>query len=140
MQILPEVRQEFQHFGTSAVCSLIRGKSNFACSTQCALAFQLLKGRLSVALAIAYPPFGEDAPQRVVNADTCGTELGAIASQEPDGLDVSTAYAGRVVSGSEKRYPSWKYEMLALVWAVRHFRCYLLEPHNLVRTDHCSLE
>ena len=124
----------------SPLHALTKGKSDFAWSTQCTLAFELLKGRLSAAPVLAYPQFGVDAPQFVVDVDACGTGLGAVVSQESDGLERPIAFASRVLSDSEKRYASWKCEMLALVWAIRHFRCYLLGPHFLVRTDHRSLE
>ena len=40
----------------------------------------------------------------------------------------------------EKLYCATRKEMLALVWAVRHFRLYLLGQPYIVRTDHNSLK
>ena len=120
--------------------SLTREKSAFDWCTQCEAAFQLLKCRLSGAPVLAYPQFGENAPPFVVDVDACGTGLGAVLSQDSEGLERPIAYASRVLSETERRYPSWKSEMLALVWAIRHFRCYLLGSKFTVRTDHRSLE
>ena len=67
--------------------------------------------------------------------------LDAVLSQEgEDGRERPIAYASRLISRTEKNYGSTKSEFLGVVWAFRHFRCYLLGKRFLVRTDHKALK
>jgi len=40
---------------------------------------------------------------------------------------------------AEQAYTTSEMDMLALIWAVKYFRCYLLGRKCLVRTDHSAL-
>ena len=51
--------------------------------------------------------------------------LGAVLSQEVSGREHVIAYAIRTLTRAEQRYCATRREMLALVWASRHFRPYL---------------
>ena len=65
--------------------------------------------------------------------------LEAVLSQEQsDGTIHPVAYASRLVDKHEKNYGISKLETLGLVWAVRHFRPYLLEHPCMVFTDHAA--
>ena len=50
------------------------------------------------------------------------------------------SYYSRALSKPERRYAVTRKEMLALVDALRHFRCYLLGRKFIVRTDHSALQ
>ena len=67
--------------------------------------------------------------------------LGAILSQIDvrTGLEHPCAYASRVLSDSEQGWSSFHVEHLAMLWACRHFKPYLLGKHFLLRTDHQPL-
>ena len=56
-----------------------------------------------------------------------------------DGRKHVVAYASRVLSRTEKKYCATRREMLALVWATRHFWPYLYGRPFILRTDHSSL-
>ena len=48
------------------------------------------------------------------------------------------AYASRALHKHEQNYPITELETLGLVWAVKHFRAYILGHHCVVLTDHAA--
>ena len=65
--------------------------------------------------------------------------VAAILSQAQDGEERPISYASRQMNKCEMAYTASEAEMLALVWATKHFRCYLYGKRFLVRTDHSAL-
>ena len=59
--------------------------------------------------------------------DASGIADAAVLSQIQDGVERPFAYDSRQLNKSESAYCVSELEMLALVWAVKYFRCYLLE-------------
>ena len=77
--------------------------------------------------------------QFILQTDGSALGLGAVLSQLIDGKDRPIAYASRRTSRTESNYGATQVELLAVVWAVQHFRHYLLgAPFQLV-TDHSAL-
>ena len=70
--------------------------------------------------------------------DTDG--LGVVLSQVSNGEERVLAYVSRALSRTERKYCATRREMLALVWAARHFRPYLYGKKFTLRTDHHSLK
>ena len=64
---------------------------------------------------------------------------GAVLSQEFDDGVHPVAFASRSNSDSERKYPSYKGEMMAAVWACEHFRYQLLGRSFVLITDHQPL-
>ena len=69
-----------------------------------------------------------------MDCDASDYGLGAVISQRQDG------YASRVLEDRERRYSATKKEMLAMVYAIKHFRHYLYGRPFTVRTDHNALK
>jgi hypothetical protein len=66
--------------------------------------------------------------------------LGAILTQaDEQGGQRMVACISRSLNVHEARYPAWKGELLAVVWAVRHFKPYLAGRDFTVVTDHRPL-
>ncbi len=76
--------------------------------------------------------------QFVLETDASGLGLGAVLSQEKEGQLHPIAYASRTLDIHECNYGISELETLGLVWAVRHFRPYVLGHHTVVYTDHAA--
>ena len=115
---------------------LLKKDVDFEWSTDCQSSFEKLKRLLTTAPLLAYPRFGH-AEEFILETDASLEGLGAVLSQkQDDGLVHPVAFASRSLQPHEKSYSSTELETLGLVWAVKHFRPYLLGYHTTVFTDH----
>ena len=103
-------------------------------------AFDALKLRLTSAAVLAHP---DASRQYVVATDASGFALsGVLMQDQPDGTRRPIAYFSRKLNSAEKRYPTHDKELLAIVRAVEHWRCYLEGSAHpvLLLSDHRSLQ
>ena len=76
----------------------------------------------------------------ILQTDASSLGLGAVLCQIVDGKDRPIAYASKRTSRTEANYGSSQLEILAVVWAVEHFRHYLAgKPFTLI-ADHAPLQ
>ena len=75
-----------------------------------------------------------------LHTDASKDGLGAVLEQESDGHSHPVAYASRTLSKSETNYSATELEALGVVWALRHFRAYLLGHKCIIYTDHAPLK
>lgn len=97
-------------------------------------AFEKLKQALVSPPIISYP-----TPQDkfILTTDASNVGLGAVLSTEQGNV---IEYASRSLTSAEKNYTTIEKECLAIVWAVRKFRHYLIGAHFIIHTDHKPLE
>ena len=72
-----------------------------------------------------------------LTTDASGRAIGAVlanSNKRP------IAYASRALNKAELNYSTIKKELLAIVWAVKHFRPYLFGRRFIVHTDHRPLK
>ncbi|KAL7871035.1 hypothetical protein SRHO_G00085320 [Serrasalmus rhombeus] len=112
-----------------------KGKS-FQWDEACRRAFEQLKVCLVTAPILAYPD-----PKKVFILDTDASDfgIGAVLSQEVDGIERVIAYGSRALSKAERRYATTKKELLSMVVFTKYFKHYLLDREFILRTDHNSL-
>jgi hypothetical protein len=76
----------------------------------------------------------------VLHTDWSTKGLGAVLTQLDDqGREGMVACISRSLNVHEARYPAWKGELLAVVWAAKHFKPYLAGRDFTVVTDHRPL-
>lgn len=100
-------------------------------------AFNDLKEALCSDSVLVYPQF--DKPFTLAT-DASQLALGAVLSQDQDGLERPVAYISRQTTTAEANYDSVKRECLAVVWAIDQFRCYLYGRQFRLITDCWALQ
>ena len=103
-------------------------------------AFDQLKAQLTSAPVLAHP---DPTRQYILNTDASGFATAAVLSQQQlDGTTRPVAYHSRKMNAAERNYDVHDKELLAIVMAVKHWRCYLEgNPHpTKVLTDHKGLQ
>ncbi|KAG1043320.1 hypothetical protein G6F43_011674 [Rhizopus delemar] len=100
--------------------------------------FEQLKKLLTEAPVLARPDFNRDF---VLVTDASKQGLGCILTQlDDDGHEHPIIYASRSLKSSEVNYGVSKLECLAVIWAVKLFRPYLLGRKFTIITDHSALK
>ncbi|THD19534.1 KRAB-A domain-containing protein [Fasciola hepatica] len=118
---------------------LTEKKSQFRWTEECNNAFQSLKEALTNSPVLAPPVFSPEAEPFVLDTDASETGIGAVLSQNQNGIERVIAYGSRCLNKHERNYCTTRKEMLALVYFLSHFRHYLLGKEFIVRTDHQAL-
>ena len=75
-----------------------------------------------------------------VQSDASGVGLGAVLQQTDDHGTRPVAYYSRKLNSAEQNYAPHEQELLAIVSALREWRCYLLGRKFTVKTDHKPLQ
>ena len=82
-------------------------------------------------------------PQRDFILETDGSRIafGALLNQKFDdtGFEHFVEFFSKSLTGSERNYVAYEYEMNAVVRAVEHFRMFLLGKEFLLHTDYSAL-
>ena len=116
---------------------LLRKDTHFCWKDEQKEAFDILKEKLVSAPILRRPDTQEPF---ILYTDASSFGLGAILSQKQDGKEVVIAYASHGTNPAQRKYGATQLEALAVIWAVKHFRHYLIgRPFTLV-TDHQALK
>jgi hypothetical protein len=98
--------------------------------------FNNLKETLTKQPILQYPDYTKPF---ILTTDASNFAIGAILSQGEVGKDLPIAYASRTLSNAECHYSTTEKELLAIVWATKHFRPYLYGQTFKIITDHRPL-
>jgi hypothetical protein len=115
---------------------LLKKGEKFVWSTECEIAFETLKKSLANSPVLSHPDFEKPF---ILSTDASNFAVGAVLSQEIDGAEHPVAYASRQLNSAEVNYTVTERELLAIVWAVKYFRCYLYGRKFTICTDHAAL-
>ena len=97
-----------------------------------------LKQQLSTTPVLAYPDFSNPL---LIATDASSAKFGAVSSQlDENGREHPVYYASRSLNEAEKNYSTYKREVLAIVFALKKFRHYLLCQKFKLFTDHEALK
>jgi hypothetical protein len=116
---------------------LLKKGATFSWSPECEKAFGALKRALAESPVLVYPDFEK---KFILSTDASSFAVGAVLSQEIDGVEHPVAYASRQLNSAEANYTVSERELVAVVWAVQYFRCYLYGRKFTIYTDHAALQ
>jgi hypothetical protein len=100
-------------------------------------AFQTLKELLTTAPILQFPDFSRPL---IVTTDASCDAADCILSQGEIGRDLPIAFASRTFNKAERNYSTTDREIVAIVWAVKQLRPYVLGRHFSIVTDHKPLK
>lgn len=116
---------------------LLKKGVKFIWSEETEKAFKDLKGKILESPILQYPDFTK--PFRLTT-DASTKAIAAVLSQMSDNnIDLPIAFASRSLLDAETKYSTTELELLAIVWAIEHFRVYLYGKKFQVVTDHRPL-
>ena len=100
--------------------------------------FKTLKEEFLKSPVRAPPRFNSPEPFQLTT-DYSSTAIAAVLSQVQDGEERVIGCMGRKCTGAEKRYPSWKGEMSAIIYGIRKFHHILSYKKFIINTDSKAL-
>ncbi|XP_033229737.1 uncharacterized protein LOC117181286 [Belonocnema kinseyi] len=112
--------------------ALTQKETPFNWTSNCEKAFQTLKNALTSAPVLRFPDFKK---KFILTTDAFNYGLGAVLSQEGH----QCLFISRTLNKAEENYTTSQKELLAIVWAVKRLRQYLLGKKFPIQTDHKAL-
>jgi hypothetical protein len=123
---------------TAPLEKLLKKSKLFWWTPECDKAFDILKEKLSTAPILIFPNWEIELH---VHVDASGISLGAILVQPGEGnIDHPIYFASRKLLQDECNYTTTKREGIAMIYALKLFRNYLLGSHLKFFTDHSALK
>nr|XP_034195201.1 uncharacterized protein LOC117611376 [Osmia lignaria] len=115
---------------------LTKKEQKFEWTQQQQQAFIILRDKLCEEPILQYPDFTQPFN---ITTDASGIAVGAVLSQGEIGKDQPVSYTSRVLNKAETQYSATERELLAVVYAVTHFRPYIYGRKFYLITDHKPL-
>jgi len=101
--------------------------------------FDILKKKVNLRTSFKLSGCQPTTDNFLITTDASDYVIGAVLSQRPVGQDRSIANVNRILNKAEQNYNTTEKELLAIVWAVKHFRSYVYGTKFLIITDHKPL-
>ena len=117
--------------------ALIKLKTPYKWAADQEAGFLYLKNSLISEPLLKYPNFEQPF---ILTTDASGFAMGAILSQKIKGECFPIAYASQQLNPAEQNYSATERECLSVVWAVKHFHCYLYGHRFQVITQSPTLQ
>jgi hypothetical protein len=104
---------------------------------KCLAAFRTLKSALVSAPIIQPPDWSQ--PFEIM-CDASDYAVGAVLGQRKEGRVHTVYYARKTLSGAQLNYATTEKELLAVVFAFKKFRSYIVNSNVIVYTDHAVIK
>jgi hypothetical protein len=127
---------EFSHL-TAPLVTLLKNNTKWNWGEKQKKAVRALVSLISEEPVLVH--FDESLPTEI-HTDASNFGLGAVLAQKKDGEIKPVDFLSRALSNAESRYHSNELECLALVWALKKFRCYVYGRPFTVRTDNSAVK
>ena len=114
----------------------MKKKTTFIWTECCQHAFLELRNNLLSPRILKYPDFNKSF---ILTTDASNIACGAVLSQDYNGQELPIAFASKAFNKAETKKPTIMQEMIAIHWAIDHFKPYLYGRKFIVKTDHRPL-
>jgi hypothetical protein len=104
---------------------------------KCLAAFRTLKNALVSAPTIQPPNWSQTFE---IMCDASDYIVGAVLGQRKEGRVHAIYYASKTLNGSQLNYATTEKELLAVVFAFKKFRSYIINSKVIVCTDHTAIK
>ena len=131
-------RRFVANFASTAAClfELTKKDSTFIWTDETKNAFNKLKTDLVKAPILIYPNFSKEFE---IFCDASNVAIGAALVQRLREIIHPVAYASKQLNKHERAYSTTEKELLAIVWAAKHFKSYIYGRHINFFSDHKPL-
>lgn len=113
--------------------NLLKKDTPFVWTNEQEAAFTKLKEIITSEPILQYPDFSKEM---ILTTDASRIALGAVLSQGQISQEKPIAFTSRTLNKAESNYSTTEQELLAIVWATKHLRPYLLGRKFRIVTDH----
>ena len=118
------------------IIKLTSNDVNFVWTPECDQAAETLKEQITSAPILAFPDFEKTF---TLTTDASATAIGAVLSQkQEDGRDHPVSFYSKTLDATQRKWDSCEQELFAIVEAVKHFRCYLMNVRFKIFTDNAA--
>lgn len=129
-----------QAMNAPALLELIRKNTPWVWSEKCKQEFQEIKQTLCECVRLAHPDWSKDICVATDSSDYgIAAEVFQVIEREGGTERRTISFASRILNKWERQYSITEKEALAIVWAFKKFRTYLLGRKVIVYTDHKAL-
>jgi transposase InsO family protein len=137
--ILGPLQRYVNNFATIAapITDTLKGKGRFKWSKECDDALTKLKNLVQEAPMLRLPDFTKTF---CVYTDASKVGLGAVLAQSYGNEDLPVLFISRKLQAAERNYSTTEQELLAVVFACKHLRRFLLGTHFTLYSDHLALK
>ncbi|XP_063627002.1 uncharacterized protein LOC134798550 [Cydia splendana] len=122
---------------TAPLVKLLKKGEKYLWNTEQQEALEKIKTILTTDPILARADFSK---RFTIQTDASDVDLGAILTQEHEGLTKVVMYASRSLTPPETRYSTTEKECLAVIWGIRKMRAFIEGYHFTIITDHQALK
>lgn len=125
---------------SSPITALIKSKKKgqtIKWTPEAESAFEKIKELITCAPILVSPDFGKPF---FIQTDASAVGVGAVLFQEQGGLEHPIAYASRALTSAEQKYGATERELIAVMFGISKYRCYVEGTKFFVYSDNSALK
>ena len=117
--------------------NLLNKEAVFVFNEECLEAFNTLKAKLISAPVITSPDWGQEFE---LMCDASDYAVGVVLGHRKGKMFHTIYYASKVLNDAQINYAMTEKELLAIVFALKKFRSYLVGSKIVIHTDHTTIK
>lgn len=116
---------------------LLRKGNRWRWTTELQKSFENLRSKFAESIYLVHPDEGKSW---IINTDASGKAIGSVLMQQGEGENLNIiSTASRVLKPAEQRYTTCEKELLAVIYALQHFKIYIYGRKVILFTDNQAI-